>query len=428
MKLIKENFKTIISELHNQNQQWDNASLRQNLDEIKNAIISKGDLALRYYTEQFDRVSNPNFQFLVSPDEIKKAYQLVSSKFITAISNAKQNLENYHRHQFPSNWQVSGGNGIQYGAQFSAIETVGIYVPGGRAIYPSTVLMNTIPAKIAGCLNIIMASPPKATGEIAPEILVAADICGVTAIYRMGGSQAVFALAYGTETVPKVDKIVGPGNIYVTLAKQMVYGRVDIDKPAGPSEALIYIQNPQYIPYAAVDFLAQLEHDPQAQAIIISENEALLTQLQTEITQRIPSYSRASIIEESLKNSYLFLSSNLETSVNLINECASEHVVLLIDNPESISSKIKNAGALFLGPFTPVTLGDYYAGTNHVLPTSGTARFASPLGVMDFMKYTSLLSYSADALTKTQDDISILTQVEGFDAHYQAIQERLDTP
>lgn len=426
MNWIDQNFDAIINHIHQTNQHSDQLDIIEKLTAIKRDIMTNKDTAVIQYTRQFDRVTDPQFSLAVTPQEIKDAYKEIPDTFIQAIHHAQANLKRYYQHQIPQSWFVEETPGTQYGVQYSPIEKVGLYVPGGRAAYPSTVLMNAIPAQIAGVNQLIIATPPNSTGKISPAILVAADCCGIHQIYKVGGSQAVFALAYGTESIPKVDKIVGPGNIFVTLAKQMVYGIVDIDKPAGPSEVLIYIRNPQYIPFAAADFLAQLEHDPCAIAIAISENKSLLIDLKLEINRQMQESSRRSIIQESINNGYLFHSPDPQTSIRLINLCASEHLVLLLDDPGSVSSQIHTAGAIFLGPYSPVTMGDYYAGPNHVLPTSGAARFASPLGVMDFMKYSSLLSCSKDVLIQARNDIAILTQFEGFDAHQRAIDIRCD--
>jgi histidinol dehydrogenase len=423
MKLIKKNIFTEIAKIQSQNSQLENETVRKKLLSIEKEVIKSGDLALNKFTKEFDGVVVKKIK--VSPEEIDLAYKNTSKRIILALKHAKKNLEGYCSRQLPKSWYRSPGWQVKYGQKFTAIENVGLYVPGGRAPYPSTVLMNAVPAKTAGVKNIIMVTPPNKDGQIPSSILVAAHLAGVTEIYKVGGSQAIFALAYGTQSIPKVDKIVGPGNIYVTLAKQMVYGKVDIDKPAGPSEALIYFNQAKYLKYAAADFIAQLEHDPDASAIAISEDETLLKKLSAEVLLQIEACSRKEIIKKALANSYLFLTQDQNESMALINACASEHLVLLVDKAEKLVKDIKNAGAIFIGPFTPVTLGDYYAGPNHVLPTSGTARFASPLGVMDFFKYSSLLSYSQGALKKASQDLAILTDLEGFSAHNHAAQIRL---
>lgn len=426
MKIITSDFKSWIHRIHQTSQGSTDPALHQKLLDMKAAILQNQDQALIQYTRQLDKIPQEiPFALAVTKTEIKNAHDQVPKSFISALLKAKENIKAYHQYQMPKNFSVDKESGIQYGLKYTPIETVGLYVPGGRAPYPSTVLMNAIPAKIASVPKIVMVTPPNAKGEIAPQILVAADCCGIDTIYKIGGAQAVFALAYGTETIPKVDKIVGPGNIYVTKAKQMVFGDVAIDKPAGPSDVLVYIQDPKYISFAAADLLAQLEHDPSAVAIAVSEDKKVLDDLFKEVSEQMKECSRKEILRKSIENVFLFQSENEAQSIEMINLYAAEHVVLLVDKPKTMLDKIKNAGAIFLGPYTPVTLGDYYAGTNHVLPTSGAARFASPLGVMDFLKYSSILSYSKEALRKAQPDIEELTKMEGFDAHQKAMDRRL---
>jgi histidinol dehydrogenase len=421
---ISKDYKKIIPELHEQNQSSNQIDIIKTLTEIKDKIILEKDKALYFYTKKFDMVEK-DYQIQVTPTEIQDAYKCVSQEYLAALKRAKQNIEDFHQNQIPQDWFIEKQPGIKYGLKYTPLESAGLYVPGGRAPYPSSVLMDAIPAKIAGVGNMVMATPPQKDGTIAPQILVAADICGITNIVKAGGAQAVFALAFGTESVDKVDKIVGPGNIYVTQAKQMVYGRVDIDKPAGPSEALIYIDDIKYIKFAAAELLSQLEHDPNAQAVGVSSDEQILRAIQKELLIQIANCDRQEIIQESAKNSVLFLAKDKEESISIINQVASEHLVLLSDDYKTLEPQIKNAGAIFLGPYTPVALGDYYAGPNHVLPTNGTAKFASPLGVQDFVKATSLLHYSKDQLAKAQKDLEILTKMENFDAHYKSVEIRL---
>ena len=425
MKIINKDYNLVIEKLHNLSQQTENLDVKQRLEEMENEIRKTGDQALLKYTERFDKVKIKGFELRVRKEEVTKAYTKVSPQFIQAIKRAQKNLRRYYKHQLPQNWVIEETPGVKYGMKYQAIETIGVYVPGGRAPYPSTVLMNCIPAQIAKVSRIVMVTPPNAEGEIAPQILVAADIVGINEIYKVGGGQAIFALAYGTASIPKVDKIVGPGNIFVTLAKQMVFGRVGIDKTAGPSDVLVYIKDEKYLGLAAAEALAQLEHDPLSQAIIVSENHDLLLKLVEEIRKQKEERSRKEIIEQSLQNLFLILSKDEKETIEIINKYAPEHLVLIVEKAAKLVNKIKNAGAIFLGAYTPVTVGDYYAGPNHVLPTSGTARFSSPLGVMDFFKYSSIVEYTKSALRKANRDISELTKMEGFEAHQKAVDIRL---
>jgi histidinol dehydrogenase len=401
------------------------ANFDKSVIHIQQKIISEQDAALLEFTRKFDRLTVPEFEFKVSKKEIELAYTQVSKTLISALKKAKANITRYHRYQKPKSWTKKPKNGIELGLRYTPIERVGIYVPGGRAAYPSTVLMNAIPAIIAGVDDVIMVTPPQPDGTIAPSVLVAADLCGVTHIYKIGGAQAVFALAYGTQTIPKVDKIVGPGNAYVTRAKELVYGIVDIDKPAGPSEVLVYCEDPKYATYAAAEMLAQLEHDPLASAITVSTRQDTLDAIQTALDIQITECQRQSVLLKSIANRSLVLAKTQSDALRLINEIASEHLVLLVDNPKDLLPDIRHAGAIFMGPYTPVTLGDYVAGPNHVLPTSKAARYASPLTVMDFMKSTSLITYSKPALQSIAATLKTLTDAEGFDAHYLAVETRL---
>ena len=391
--------------------------------EIKSKIDENGDNALTEYTKKFDQVSLMPNQLKVSNDTIKAAYKNVDNDYITALKNAAKNIEDYHLNQRPENWEKSNPT-QSYGVQFSPLDSVGLYVPGGRAAYPSSVLMTAIPAKIAKCNRIVMVSPPTG-GQIPASVLVAADLSGVTEIYQIGGAQAVFALAYGTQSIQSVDKIVGPGNRFVTAAKQMVYGVVDIDKPAGPSEVCVYVDHIDYAAYAASEMLAQLEHDPDAAGICIASSSQIAKAVNEHAVQQFKGLNRQAIITESKQNALVSVISNESEALDAINYCASEHLVLLSDNAEELRKQVKHAGSIFCGPYSPVALGDYYAGPNHVLPTARSARFASPLGVMDYMKYSSYLTYSKNALENAQRDLKSLTSAEGFDAHYNSVQVRI---
>jgi histidinol dehydrogenase len=424
MVKIRIDGEAALNELHQHQDVTFDATLLETVSSIKEKVLKDGDAALIHFAKTFDKVTK-DFNLIVGPDEIKEAYTLVSKDFISAIKKAITNITQFHKLQKPKNWTKNINNGSRYGVRYSPLESVGLYVPGGRAIYPSTVLMNSIPAKIAGVPNIVITTPPQPNGKVPPEILVAADLCGVSTIIKSGGAQAVFALAYGTTSVPKIDKIVGPGNRFVTLAKQMVYGRVDIDKPAGPSEVLVYIDNENYTAFAAAEALAQLEHDPSSNAVIISSEKSILEKTLTSFYTQLKTCSRQAILDESQKNLLILHAKNEEECLTLINKAASEHVVILSDHHADILPSVKNGGSIFLGPYTPVTLGDYWAGPNHVLPTAGTARFSSPLGVMDFLKFSSTLFYTKQSLEKAKKDIKILTDSEGFDAHYKAVSIRL---
>jgi len=397
------------------------------VEAIQNEVKSKGDAAIIQYCKLFDKVEDEHFSLIATEEEITAAYNEVSPVFINAIKEASDNIRNFHSNQVPQNWQATSQLGYSYGMQYSAIPSAGLYVPGGRALYPSTVLMNAIPAKIAGVEQLVMTSPPQKNGKLAPEIYVAAKECGVDVIVKAGGAQAVFALAYGTKHIPKVDKIVGPGNVYVDEAKKMVYGDVDIDKPAGPSEVLIYVEDKRYAAYAASELLAQLEHDPNAQAQVISSNKATLEAINTAFDTQLSKAKRQDIVQESKANCSLFLVENEAAAIQAMNDVASEHLVLLLDHHQDIRAKIKHAGAIFCGPYTPVALGDYIAGPNHVLPTAGAARFSSALSVMDFMKFSSVLDCNKEQLRALAPNVKVLTDIEKLDAHYQSIKTRLDS-
>ncbi|MAH80820.1 MAG: histidinol dehydrogenase [Rickettsiales bacterium] len=419
-------------EIKTKSEYFEDESNRQNLEtenvynlliEIKKEIKSYKDKALFFFTEKFDQVKLADI--IVSEAEIEKAKKIVSKEFVDAISVAKENITTFHQNQCPYDWEEDLENGISYGMQYSAIEKAGLYVPGGRALYPSTVLMNAIPAKLAGVSELIITTPPQKDGSIAPEILVAADICDVDTIIKAGGAQAIFALAYGTESVPKVDKIVGPGNMYVDQAKQMVYGLCDIDKPAGPSEVCVYIEDLKYAHFAAAELLAQLEHDPDASVVAVSTDKNVLKAIQQECVKQLKSLKRKDIILESAKNSSLIRVKSKTEAIDILNEIASEHLALIIDDANTFREKIKHAGSIFCGPNTPVALGDYIAGPNHVLPTGKAARFSSPLSVMDFMKFSSHLTYGKENLETIKAHVKTLTTIEQLDAHFESINQRL---
>ena len=392
------------------------------VNKIKEQIINGKDNALKELTKQFDNVEIDDFR--VSNESIQKAYLSVDDKYIKALKKAASNIYEYHQNQVPIGWEDRNVDRT-YGLQYSALEAVGLYVPGGRAAYPSSVLMTAIPAKIAGCERLVITSPPTG-GDIPASVLVAADIAGVNEIYRVGGAQAIFALAYGSQSIEAVDKIVGPGNKFVTAAKQMVYGVVDIDKPAGPSEVCVAIDNINDSKNAAAECFAQLEHDPDSSAIVITTSQDIADEINNNAGTQVKKLKRQDIINQSKKNSIIVVIDKESDFIPAINQAASEHLVLLSKQANEYRKKIRHAGSIFCGSFSPVTLGDYYAGPNHVLPTARSARFASPLGVMDFMKYSSYLEYSEQALKESKSDLYELTMAEGFDAHYQSVEIRCE--
>ena len=398
-------------------------------DEVVRKILldlkEKGDTALLEYTKRFDRYDLSVEQLRVAPDEIRLAYSSVTEQEIAALKEAAERIRRFHERQRQESWRYDE-DGISLGQMVRSLATVGIYVPGGKASYPSSVLMNAIPAKVAGVDRVIMCSPFP-DGETRPHVLVAADIAGVTEIYKVGGAQAVAAMAFGTATLPRVDKIVGPGNIFVALAKRQVFGIVDIDMIAGPSEILIVADHSANPAYVAADLLSQAEHDEEAVPILVTPEEALAREVMVELEKQKKSLSRQRIIEVSLgKECRLLVTESLEAAIDLANRLAPEHLELALEDPEYWVEKIQNAGAIFLGHFTPEAVGDYLAGPNHVLPTSGTARFSSPLGVYDFVKRTSVISYSPAALEKCGKNLNLLAEMEDLGAHANSVAMRIE--
>ncbi len=392
--------------------------------EIINAVKNDKDEALLRYTNQFDRCDYSLDDIRVSEKAIQQAYTQVTTEEVAALKIAAENIRRYHQKQMQESWQYKE-DGVTLGQMVRPLQTVGIYVPGGKASYPSSVLMNAIPAKVAGVERIVMCSPSP-DGKISPHALVAADSAGVSEIYKVGGAQAVAAMAFGTPTIPKVDKIVGPGNIYVALAKRLVYGIVDIDMIAGPSEILIIADDSANPDYVASDLLAQAEHDEEALPVMITCSDAVAEKVQTAIEIQKNKLKRQEIIEVSLKNGCkLFVVESLQAAIDLANRIAPEHLELAVEEPARWMEKINNAGAVFLGHYTPEAIGDYLAGPNHVLPTSGTARFSSPLGVYDFIKKTSIISYTQEALKKNGPQAVILAEMEHLDAHANSVRIRI---
>jgi len=395
---------------------------------ILSDVKEKGDAAVFEYTKRFDKANIDESNILVTEEEIKEAYEsLENPDLVTIIGKAIKNIEDYHSKQKQYSWFDSKPDGTILGQKVTPLEKVGVYVPGGKAAYPSSVLMNVIPAKVAGVDKIIMLTPPDADGKVDVNTLVAAKEAGVDEIYKVGGAQAIAALAYGTKSIPKVDKIVGPGNIYVALAKKAVYGHVSIDSIAGPSEILIIADesaNPRYI---AADLLSQAEHDELASSILITTSEALAADVSQEVRQFTAKLSRKEIIQKSLDNyGYILIVDTMEEAIDVANEIASEHLEIVTKDPFNIMTKIRNAGAIFIGEYSSEPLGDYFAGPNHVLPTNGTAKFFSPLSVDDFIKKSSIISYSKEALQPISDDIIKFANAEQFTAHANSIAVRFE--
>ena len=395
--------------------------------EILKDVKKKGDEAVLQLTHKYDRHSLPLEQIRVTSDEIKTAYTELNEEELNALREAAKRIRLFHERQKQNSWTYED-EGITLGQMVRPIELAGIYVPGGKASYPSSVLMNAIPAKVAGVERLIMCSPFP-DGQTRPHVLVAADLAGVTEIFKIGGAQAVAAMAYGTDTIPRVDKIVGPGNIFVALAKRLVFGVVDIDMIAGPSEILIVADSSANPVFVAADLLSQAEHDEDAISILVTPDDSLAKEVQKELKSQVKTLNKKAIAEASLDNNcYLFVTGTIEEAVNMANKIAPEHLELCIENPEKWTEKVKNAGAVFMGHYTPEAMGDYLAGPNHVLPTSGTARFSSPLGVYDFIKRTSLISYTKEALKKCAKTVTLLAEMEDLGAHAKSVKLRLNEP
>jgi len=386
--------------------------------EIVAAVREKGDSALLAYTKQFDKVELSEDELKVTEQETKKAYKKVKKEFFDPLNKAIQNITAFHRKQKSDEWFETLPLDVVLGQRLIPLEKVGIYVPGGRATYPSSVLMNTIPAKVAGVKEIILVSPP----PISPYVLVAAAEVGVNSVYKVGGAQAIAALAYGTESIPKVDKIVGPGNVYVTLAKREVFGAVGIESLAGPSDVLIIADGEAEPEFIAADLLAQAEHDPTSSAILLTNSAKIIEKTEKELHKQLTKLSRRKIIEQA--EIILIQVESIHQAVDIANRIAPEHLELDIGSPQRVLEKIRNAGAVFLGPHSPVAVGDYIAGPNHVLPTGGTARFSSPLGVYDFVKHQSIIGYTKPALKNVWKDVKFLAEIEGLEAHARSIDVR----
>ncbi|KDR95101.1 histidinol dehydrogenase [Peptoclostridium litorale DSM 5388] len=403
----------------------ESSDITKSVMEILAGVEKDGDTALKEFTKKFDGVEIDDF--LVSQDEIEAAYLQCDEDFIKAMKRAKDNIWDYHQKQLKESWITNKSSGIILGQLYNPMEKVGIYVPGGTAAYPSSVLMNAIPAKVAGVGKIIMVTPPLKDGTVNKNILAAARIAGVDKVYKVGGAQAVAALANGTQTIGKVDKIVGPGNIYVAAAKRLVFGKVDIDMIAGPSEVLIVADETANPRYVAADLLSQAEHDVLASSILVTTSPEIAKEVAKEVEIQTKTLSRREIIEKSLSDyGAIVVVKSLDDAMKFANEIAPEHLEMAVKDPFSTIGKIKNAGAIFLGEYSPEPLGDYFAGPNHTLPTSGTARFFSPLGVDDFVKKSSLVYYDRKNLEQVKDDIIKIAQKEGLDAHANSVEVRFE--
>lgn len=380
-------------------------------------VINRGDEAIFEYALKFDKADLKTLE--VTADEIDEAFSLVDEKFVNVIKEAAENIRTFHSKQVRNSFIINEQDGVVTGQKVTPIEKVGLYVPGGTAAYPSTVLMDSIPAKIAGCKEIVMVTPPTANGKVNPVILAAAKIAGVDRIFKVGGAQAVAALAYGTESIPKVDKIVGPGNAFVAEAKKQVFGKVSIDMIAGPSEILVVADSTANPRFVAADLLSQAEHDKMASAVLVCDSREFAKKVSDELEIQIPELPRAEIARASIDNNgkIIVTENNLMLAIDIANEIAPEHLELCVDNPFDYLDKVKHAGSIFMGKYCPEALGDYFAGPNHTLPTSGTARFSSPLSVDDFVKKSQFTYFTADALEKVADKVAYFAEKEGLSAH-----------
>lgn len=426
VKLSRETKQSILADLlkrsPNNYSQYENT-----VNEIIEKVRQEKDRALFDYTLKFDHFTLNKDNIQVTREEIEEAYSRLDAGLIEVIKKSAENIRSFHQKQLRNSWFDAKEDGTILGMKITPIARAGVYVPGGKAAYPSSVLMNVIPAKVAGVPEIIMTTPPGADGRVNPGTLVAADIAGVNTIYKVGGAQAIAALAFGTESIPKVDKITGPGNIFVALAKKAVYGYVSIDSIAGPSEILVLADETANPRYVAADLLSQAEHDELASAILITTSEALAEKVSAQVDAFVAQLERKEIIQKSLDQyGYILLADTLQDAIAAVNEIASEHLEILTSNPFEVMTRIKNAGAIFLGEYASEPLGDYFAGPNHILPTNGTAKFFSPVNVDDFIKKTSIISYSREALEKVHRDIETFAVSEGLTAHANSIRVRFE--
>lgn len=426
LKLTKETQNNILENLLKRSPN-SYGEFESRVNDIIQNVREKRDEAIFEYTLKFDGATINQDNIRVTEEEIKEAYEQVDPKLLDVIRKALVNIRDYHAKQKQYSWFDSDESGIILGQKVTPLKTVGVYVPGGKAVYPSSVLMNVIPAKVAGVSNIIMTTPCGRDGKVYPSTLVAAKEAGVDAIYKVGGAQAIAALAFGTESIPKVDKIVGPGNIYVALAKKAVFGYVSIDSIAGPSEIMILADETANPRFVAADLLSQAEHDEMASAILVTTSETLAEQVSVEVDKFVATLSRKEIIQKSLDNyGYILVADTMQDAIDTVNEIASEHLELVTKNPFETMTKIRNAGAIFIGEYSSEPLGDYFAGPNHVLPTNGTAKFFSPLSVDDFIKKSSIISYSREALEPVYKDIVQFAECEKLTAHANSIRVRFE--
>ena len=426
LKLTKETQNNILENLLKRSPN-SYGEFESRVNDIIQNVREKRDEAVFEYTLKFDGATIDQDNIRVTEEEIKEAYEQVDPKLLDVICKALVNIRDYHTKQKQYSWFDSDESGIILGQKVTPLKTVGVYVPGGKAVYPSSVLMNVIPAKVAGGSNIIMTTPCGKDGKVYPSTLVAPKEAGVDAIYKVGGAQAIAALAFGTESIPKVDKIVGPGNIYVALAKKAVFGYVSIDSIAGPSEIMVLADETANPRFVAADLLSQAEHDEMASAILVTTSETLAEQVSVEVDKFVATLSRKEIIRKSLDNyGYILVADTMQDAIDTVNEIASEHLELVTKNPFETMTKIRNAGAIFIGEYSSEPLGDYFAGPNHVLPTNGTAKFFSPLSVDDFIKKSSIISYSREALEPVYKDIVQFAECEKLTAHANSIRVRFE--
>lgn len=423
MNIIKnESLEAIKARIRQQTEKTVDPQVEARVTDIIKNVRANGDEALKEYGEKFDGVSLDNLK--VTDSQIEEAFNQVNPAVIKALEKAADNIRSFHKLEIGESFEDNPSNGVIRGTKVTPLSAVGIYVPGGTAAYPSSVLMNAIPAKIAGVENIIMVTPPQKNG-LNQAVLAAAKIAGVDRIYQVGGAQAIAALAYGTESIPQVDKITGPGNAYVATAKRDVYGQVDIDMIAGPSEIGILADDSASAKDVAADLLSQAEHDVNARAILITNSEKLATAVSKEVEDQLKVLPREAIARQAIENNgFIYLVDTIDLMIDLMNAVASEHLEIQLENAYDYISKIKNAGSVFLGKYASEPLGDYLAGPNHILPTGGTARFSSPLGVWDFQKRIQYLQYSAEALLADSADVTVLAREEGLEAHARAIESR----
>lgn len=403
------------------------ADIEEKVNDIITNVRENGDAALFDYSERFDHYHLTADNIRVTDEEIQEAVKAVDPEFLRILTKAAENIRNFHEKQKRLSWIDTQPDGSILGQKFTPLEIAGVYVPGGKAAYPSSLLMSVVTAKVAGVDRIVMLTPPGQGGEISKETLTAASVAGVDEIYRVGGAQAIAAMAYGTESIPKVHKICGPGNIFVALAKKAVYGQVSIDSVAGPSEILVLADETADAKYVAADLLSQAEHDEMASAILVTTSAKLAEDVKAEIGQMVPKLERKEIIEKSLEQfGFIFVAEDIDSAVAAVNDIASEHLEIITKDAMQVMTKVRNAGAIFVGPYSSEPLGDYFAGPNHILPTNGTAKFFSPLNVDDFVKKTSIISYSREALERDYKDIMFFAKKEGLTAHANSIGVRFE--